>query len=89
MANTLGRLVTALFWVAALYNLIAPFPGQASLWVNIIAGMMLAAHAIECIVFRRQIREHHGDNVAAGCLQVILFGVLHTGQWMKKDSAAG
>lgn len=88
MANTLGKIATLLFWLAALYNLLAPFPGQAALWVNVIAGLLLIAHVVECIVFNRRIREHHRDNLAAGYLMVLLFGVLHTGQWMKKNAPA-
>ncbi len=88
MANTLGKALTLLFWLAAAYNLLLPFPGQVALWVNIIAGLLLAAHAVECIVFKRHIHEHHANNPLTGYVLVLLFGVLHSGQWLQRSKSA-
>ena len=80
-----NKIITLAFWLAALYNLVAPFPGAAATWVNWIALILLIAHSGECIYFNRQIREHHA-NPLTGYVLVLLFGVLHSGQWLKKAS---
>ncbi len=86
MGNTLGKIGTLAFWIAAAVNLITPF-GSAAPWITGIAIALLVAHAIECIVFRKHIQADPKVPAAQGYLLVLLFGVLHSGQWMKKSSA--
>lgn len=86
MGNTLGKIVTLAFWIAALVNLIAPF-GAAAPWISGLALLLLVAHGIECVVFRKQIQADPNNSAVAGYLLVLLFGVLHSGQWMKKRQA--
>lgn len=86
MANTLGKLGTLAFWIAAVINLITPF-GAAAPWISGIAALLLIAHAIECVVFRKQIQADPNHSAFAGTILVLLFGVLHSGQWMNKSRA--
>lgn len=86
MGNTLGKIATFAFWVAAVVNLITPF-GAAAPWVTGIAIALLVAHAIECIVFRKHIQADPNVPAFQGYVLVLLFGVLHSGQWMNKSKA--
>lgn len=86
MGNTLGKIATFAFWVAAVANLITPF-GAAAPWVTGIAIALLVAHAIECIVFRKHIQADPNVPALQGYVLVLLFGVLHSGQWMNKSKA--
>jgi|GEM_PF-745928 len=86
MGNTLGKVVTLGFWIAAIINLITPF-GAAAPWITGIAALLVVAHSVECIVFRKQIQADPNNSALAGYVLVFLFGVLHSGQWMNKNKA--
>ena len=88
MANTLGKLATLAFWIAAIVNLVTPFGGAAP-WISGLAVVLLVAHTAECVVFRKQIQADPNHTPLAGYLLVMLFGVLHSGQWMNKAKAEG
>ncbi len=86
MGNTLGKILTLAFWIAAVINLINPL-GAAALWINGFAALLVVAHGIECIYFRKQIQADPNHSALAGFVLVFLFGVLHSGQWLGKNKA--
>ncbi len=86
MGNTLGKILTLAFWIAAIINLFNPF-GAAAIWISGVAVLLIVAHGIECIVFRKQIQTDPNNSALAGYILVLLFGVLHSGQWMNKNKA--
>ncbi|WP_372747721.1 DUF1145 domain-containing protein [Litorivivens sp.] len=86
MSNTLGKIATLAFWIAAVINLITPF-GAAAPWITGIAAALLVAHSIECIYFRKQIQADPNHSALAGTILVLLYGVLHSGQWLNKSKA--
>ncbi|MFT5032391.1 MAG: hypothetical protein ACI9OO_000321 [Bacteroidia bacterium] len=83
MGNTLGKILALAFWIVAVINLINPL-GAAALWINGITALLVVAHSIECIVFRKQIQADPNNNALTGYVLVFLFGVLHAGQWTGK-----
>lgn len=77
MLTTIGKLVTLAGWAAIIYNVIAPYTGE---WLNYVGILLLVAHVIECMIFADKIKTHHADNLAAGYLQVLIFGAVHASQ---------
>jgi uncharacterized protein YhhL (DUF1145 family) len=86
MGNTLGKILTLAFWIAAVINLINPL-GAAALWINGLAALVVVAHSIECIVFRKQIQADPNNNALTGYVLVFLFGGFHAGQWTGKGES--
>ena len=84
MGNTLGKILTLAFWIAAIINLINPLGGAAP-WITGIAVLLVIAHCIECFVFRKQIQADPNNSAPSGYILVFLFGVLHSGQWLNKN----
>ncbi len=89
MGALFGRISIGAFWLILLINQIAPFEPQVSSWINWIGVILMAVHALECVLFRHLIAKHHHDNQTLGYVLVFLFGVLHAGQWLKQEQANG
>lgn len=71
----LGRLLTLLFWLVVLVNLIVPFVHPLHLLVNFAAAFLLALHLLELLVFRASFRGR--PEPGRDRLRVLLFGIFH------------
>ncbi|SSB98986.1 putative membrane protein [Pseudomonas sp. 43mfcvi1.1] len=71
----LGRLLTLLFWLVVLVNLIMPFVHPLHLLVNFAAAFLLALHLLELLVFRASFRGR--PSAGRDRLRVLLFGIFH------------
>ncbi|WP_413794300.1 MULTISPECIES: DUF1145 domain-containing protein [unclassified Pseudomonas] len=71
----LGRLLTLLFWLVVLVNLVVPFVHPLHLLVNGAGAFLLVLHLLELLLFRARLR----GRPAAGRdrLRVLLFGIFH------------
>ncbi|WP_339476078.1 MULTISPECIES: DUF1145 domain-containing protein [unclassified Pseudomonas] len=71
----LGRLLTLLFWLVLLVNLVVPFVHPLHLLVNVAGAFLLALHLLELLLFRASFR----GRLAPGSdrLRVLLFGIFH------------
>ncbi|ROM70223.1 hypothetical protein BK654_28220 [Pseudomonas brassicacearum] len=71
----LGRLLTLLFWLVVLVNLIMPFVYPLHGLVNIAGAMLLAVHLLELLFFRASFRGR--PSPGRDRLRVLLFGLFH------------
>ncbi|MBT2295538.1 DUF1145 domain-containing protein [Pseudomonas fluorescens] len=71
----LGRLLTLLFWLVVLVNLVMPFVHPLHLLVNLGAAMLLAIHLLELVLFRASLRGRPASG--SDRLRVLLFGIFH------------
>ncbi|WP_210643135.1 MULTISPECIES: DUF1145 domain-containing protein [unclassified Pseudomonas] len=71
----LGRLLTLLFWLVVLVNLILPFVHPLHLLVNFAAALLLAVHLLELLLFRASFRGR--PSPGRDRLRVLLFGIFH------------
>ncbi|MEA1031309.1 MULTISPECIES: DUF1145 domain-containing protein [unclassified Pseudomonas] len=71
----LGRLLTLLFWLVVLVNLVMPFVHPLHLLVNFGAAMLLAIHLLELVWFRASLRGRPASG--RDRLRVLLFGIFH------------
>ncbi|KHK61382.1 MULTISPECIES: DUF1145 domain-containing protein [Pseudomonas] len=71
----LGRLLTLVFWLVVLVNLLLPFVHPLHVLVNLAGALLLAVHLLELLLFRAQFR----GRPAAGRdrFRVLLFGIFH------------
>lgn len=71
----LGRLLTLLFWLVVLVNLVVPFVHPLHLLVNFAGAFLLVLHVLELLLFRASFR----GRAASGRdrLRVLLFGIFH------------
>ncbi|BBP61161.1 DUF1145 domain-containing protein [Pseudomonas sp. St316] len=71
----LGRLLTLLFWLVVLVNLVVPFVHPLHELVTVAGGFLLVLHLLELLLFRASLR----DRPAPGRdrLRVLLFGIFH------------
>lgn len=71
----LGRLLTLLFWLVVLVNLVLPFVYPLHLLVNLAGALLLAVHLLELLLFRASFR--HSPAPGRDRLRVLLFGIFH------------
>jgi len=71
----LGRLLTLLFWLVVLVNLVMPFVHPLHLLVNLAGVSLLAIHLLELLVFRARFRGRPAPG--RDRLRVLLFGIFH------------
>ncbi|WP_434572233.1 DUF1145 domain-containing protein [Pseudomonas sp. R3-56] len=71
----LGRLLTLLFWVVVLVNLVMPFVHPLHLLVNLAGVSLLAIHLLELLLFRARFRGRPAPG--RDRLRVLLFGIFH------------
>lgn len=83
MGVIFGKISIGVFWALFIINQIVPVDPAMASWINWIGLALMAAHAVECVIFRKQIAEHHANNQTLGYVMVFLFGALHVSQWPK------
>ncbi|WLG97020.1 DUF1145 domain-containing protein [Pseudomonas sp. FP198] len=71
----LGRLLTLLFWLVVLVNLVMPFVHPLHLLVNLAGVSLLAIHLLELLLFRARFRGRPAPG--RDRLRVLLFGIFH------------
>ncbi|MCP2070807.1 UNVERIFIED_ORG: putative membrane protein [Pseudomonas lini] len=71
----LGRLLTLLFWLVVLVNLIIPFVHPLHLLVNFAGALLLAVHLLELLLFGASFRGR--PSPGRDRLRVLLFGIFH------------
>jgi putative membrane protein len=71
----LGRLLTLLFWLVVLTNLVLPFIYPLHLLVNLAGALLLALHLLELLLFRACFRGLPAPGRER--LRVLLFGIFH------------
>lgn len=70
-----GRLLTLLFWLVVLVNLVLPFVYPLHLLVNLAGALLLAVHLLEVLLFRAIFRRSPVPGRER--LRVLLFGIFH------------
>ncbi|MCS3836666.1 putative membrane protein [Pseudomonas sp. JAI111] len=71
----LGKLLTLLFWLVVLVNLLTPFVNPLHLLVNMAGSLLAGLHLLEAVFCFRSLRGRAhpwGDR-----LQILFFGVFH------------
>lgn len=71
----LGRLLTLLFWLVVLVNLVVPFVHPLHLLVNVAGAFLLVLHLLELLLFRASFRGRPA--ASRDRLRVLLFGIFH------------
>lgn len=71
----LGRLLTLLFWLVVLVNLVVPFVHPLHVLVNLAGVLLLAVHLLELLWFRASFRGLPSPGRER--LRVLLFGIFH------------
>jgi putative membrane protein len=71
----LGRLLSLLFWLVVLVNLVVPFVHPLHLLVNLAGVSLLAIHLLELLFFRARFRGRPAPG--RDRLRVLLFGIFH------------
>ncbi|CAA0079197.1 Uncharacterised protein [Zhongshania aliphaticivorans] len=85
---TLLKIGQLIFWIAFAINFAFPLLGENSQWLTWIGIGLLIAHAIECVIFHKDIHREYSSPLE-GYIVVLLFGLLRTGEWIgKKNSTA-
>ena len=72
----LGRLLTLLFWLVVLVNLIMPFVHPLHLLVNFAGAFLLVLHVLELLWFRASFRGRPAPG--RDRLRVLMFCLLYT-----------
>ncbi len=70
------KLACLMLYAAALAGAAGMWRGEAAATVQVIALVLLAAHALEAVVAFRLVRRYPGPLVVSICL-TLLFGLLH------------
>lgn len=70
-----AKALLALFWLAALVNLLMPFPEPLGGRLGALAGIILLAHVVEMLLFNRLLQARPQPWLER--LQVLLFGFVH------------
>jgi putative membrane protein len=71
----LGKLLTLLFWLVVLFNLLVPFVHPLHLLVNLAGGVLAILHFLEALLCNRSLkgRAHPWRDR----LNILIFGVFH------------
>lgn len=71
----LGKLLTLLFWVLVLINLVSPLINPIHLLINLAGSLLLLTHLMELLLFNGSLkgRAHPWRDR----LQILLTGILH------------
>lgn len=78
MFIALNKLLMLAFYAATLASFVVTLPVSAEVvhWMRLIAGGLLAAHALEVVVFRRHVALYQGPMWLSVVL-TLLFGLFH------------
>lgn len=71
----LGKLLTLLFWLVVLVNLLTPFIHPLHLLVNLAGGLLATLHLLEALLCFRSLRGRAHPWLDR--LKIIIFGVFH------------
>jgi putative membrane protein len=71
----LGKLLTLLFWLVVLVNLLTPFVNPLHLLANLAGGLLAGLHLLEAVFCFRSLRGR--AHPWRDRLQILLFGVFH------------
>jgi len=71
----LGKLLTLLFWLVVLANLLTPFVLPLHMLVNVAGGLLGILHLLEALLCYRSLRGRAHPWLDR--LKIILFGVFH------------
>ncbi len=88
MALRIMNIATLLFWVAFVVNFFQPLIGDSSHWINWVGYGLLAAHACECLIFRKELHRDYAGKLALGYLTVLLLGLGRTSAWLNERKSA-
>ncbi|KAB0500019.1 DUF1145 domain-containing protein [Pseudomonas vancouverensis] len=71
----LGKLLTLLFWLVVLANLLTPFVNPLHLLVNLAGGVLASIHLLEALLCYRSLRGR--SHPWLDRLMILIFGVFH------------
>jgi uncharacterized protein YhhL (DUF1145 family) len=83
-----NRFVIVIVWLLVAIDVFMPFPG---IWHTVLTwtGISLViAHAIECMIFARLVKQYGQDNPAKHFLLIFIFGFFHAATLMPKSPPA-
>ena len=72
----IAKTVTAVLWVVLAASFFCPHDSALLQGLRLFFWILLAAHAVECLIFLKGLRES-GRPLPGQILQVLLFGVIH------------
>ncbi len=84
-----GKGLTLLFWIAAVYNVIAPQVSPLGAVLHWVAPVVLVIHSIEALFFSRRFASVGRKLPVSDIVQIVVFGGFHLMGLLKKEQAAG
>ena len=74
--SLIAKIVTAIAWIAIIFNWISPVGGQMQSVLHYSGIFLIVAHFIEMLVFLPKAKQA-GGNIALHAVQLFLFGYAH------------
>lgn len=78
----LGKLLTAVFWLVVLFNLIVVLPNPFALLIKSAGSLLALTHVVELLLFNGSLRRR--PRPWRDRLQILLFGIFHVQSFPKK-----
>jgi uncharacterized protein YhhL (DUF1145 family) len=70
--------ITLILWAFGIVNLFEPFNGILFYLASAIFYLLLIAHLVECVVYRKKIL-HSNDSAFVAISMTLIFGVIYLG----------
>ncbi len=74
--NSIGKAICLITYLLAAASLVVAFPPSIASTLQLVAVVLLAAHAVEAVVCFRHVKLYKGP-IAVSLLLTLLFGLLH------------
>lgn len=81
---TMNKISTVLFWLLAMVSYVQEWTGLLS-YLPLVALVVAAVHVLEVIFFWVSLKDN-SDNPKKDALLIMIFGIFHLQQFMKKAS---
>lgn len=81
---TMNKISTVIFWLLAMVSYVQEWEGLLS-YLPLVALVVAAVHVLEVIFFWVSLKDN-SDNPKKDALFIMIFGIFHLQQFMKKAS---
>lgn len=81
---TMNKISTVIFWLLAMVSYVQEWEGVLS-YLPLVALVVAAVHVLEVIFFWVSLKDN-SDNPKKDALFIMIFGIFHLQQFMKKAS---